>query len=814
MIFKTLQMENIRSYEKEKIDFPSGTSLFEGDVGSGKSTILMAMEFALFGLGNQRGDALLRKGSKKGSVFLSFNVEEKEYQIKRTLVRGNNDSVRQDKAFLSADGRKVQLSPSEIKERILDILNFKEPPNPRAQSVIYRYAVYTPQEEMKFILAQKPDTRLETLRKAFGIEDYKTAADNAKLISNGIKDKINYLSGQVSDLEQKKASLIELNRKLTDNNRVLALSTEKRAELESALSKYREKLVNLKEIEFRLRQVENEIPHLEKQIKDRDDLITRYQDEIQETEIENQEKFRLEMDELEKIEKPTSISPEELKEKIKLIKEAVQNRKELFTTLKLLKENKAVIKEKLEDWKDKTRDDFIKENQELTQKLRESRDLLSQHQKEVNLILKKIYKLEGQLDDINNKLENLDELGEICPICGSPLDDAHKKDLKEERERESRKLNSEIKVLNEVKKKGEEQIEDDNTLIEQIRNELSNYKSIIDKFDELDGVNSRINRVEGNISNIDDMLSLNIQEDNDFGNFDQYIQHLEDLQEKLNKYFEAQKSLESIRYQYNKNIEKIERKKSEIETLTDKIKQLDVNLTKSKEIIKQLPEIDRKLVEVQSLHDSTDEEYRGVNDKVVETQTLVKRLTEDVHQLDKEIKEKETLHNRLEVLKNYHSWLTDYLIPTLSVIEKHVMQNIHLDFDENFKNWFNLLIDDPSKTGKIDEEFTPIIEQDGFQQEINYLSGGEKTSVALAYRLALNNIVQKVSTGMKSNLLIMDEPTDGFSKEQLFKIRDILNELNYPQIIIVSHERELESFADNIFQIEKIDGVSEVSKVN
>jgi exonuclease SbcC len=708
----------------------------------------------------------------------------------------------------------VQLSPSEIKERILDILNFKEPPNPRAQSVIYRYAVYTPQEEMKFILAQKPDTRLETLRKAFGIEDYKTAADNAKLISNGIKDKINYLSGQVSDLEQKKASLIELNRKLTDNNRVLALSTEKRAELESALSKYREKLVNLKEIEFRLRQVENEIPHLEKQIKDRDDLITRYQDEIQETEIENQEKFRLEMDELEKIEKPTSISPEELKEKIKLIKEAVQNRKELFTTLKLLKENKAVIKEKLEDWKDKTRDDFIKENQELTQKLRESRDLLSQHQKEVNLILKKIYKLEGQLDDINNKLENLDELGEICPICGSPLDDAHKKDLKEERERESRKLNSEIKVLNEVKKKGEEQIEDDNTLIEQIRNELSNYKSIIDKFDELDGVNSRINRVEGNISNIDDMLSLNIQEDNDFGNFDQYIQHLEDLQEKLNKYFEAQKSLESIRYQYNKNIEKIERKKSEIETLTDKIKQLDVNLTKSKEIIKQLPEIDRKLVEVQSLHDSTDEEYRGVNDKVVETQTLVKRLTEDVHQLDKEIKEKETLHNRLEVLKNYHSWLTDYLIPTLSVIEKHVMQNIHLDFDENFKNWFNLLIDDPSKTGKIDEEFTPIIEQDGFQQEINYLSGGEKTSVALAYRLALNNIVQKVSTGMKSNLLIMDEPTDGFSKEQLFKIRDILNELNYPQIIIVSHERELESFADNIFQIEKIDGVSEVSKVN
>ncbi len=154
MIFNTLRMENIRSYEEEKIDFPSGTSLFEGDVGSGKSTILMAMEFALFGLGNQKGDALLRKGSKKGSVFLSFTVEGEEYQIKRTLIRNKKGSVTQDKAFLSAAGRKMQLSPSEVKERILDILNFKEPPNPRAQSVIYRYAVYTPQEEI-IILIQK-----------------------------------------------------------------------------------------------------------------------------------------------------------------------------------------------------------------------------------------------------------------------------------------------------------------------------------------------------------------------------------------------------------------------------------------------------------------------------------------------------------------------------------------------------------------------------------------------------------------------------------------------------------------------------------
>jgi exonuclease SbcC len=56
--------------------------------------------------------------------------------------------------------------------------------------------------------------------------------------------------------------------------------------------------------------------------------------------------------------------------------------------------------------------------------------------------------------------------------------------------------------------------------------------------------------------------------------------------------------------------------------------------------------------------------------------------------------------------------------------------------------------------------------------------------------------------------LILDEPTDGFSKEQLYKIRDILEELKCPQVILVSHEKELEGFADHIFRVQKSDGVS------
>ncbi len=65
-------------------------------------------------------------------------------------------------------------------------------------------------------------------------------------------------------------------------------------------------------------------------------------------------------------------------------------------------------------------------------------------------------------------------------------------------------------------------------VIEQIKYELTNHKSIIEKFNELDDIESKINR-EGDISNIDETLSLNWK--TSFRNFDQYIEHLEELRE-------------------------------------------------------------------------------------------------------------------------------------------------------------------------------------------------------------------------------------------------------------------------------------------
>src|SRR5579863_2892079 len=129
MIVKSLQMEGIRSYKKAKVEFPMGKTLFEGDIGSGKSTILMAIEFALFGLGSARASSLLRVGEARGSVELEFETGGKEYSVKRVLAR-KGTSVQQVEGKLKGPDGEKDYPATEMKERILEILNFREPPQP------------------------------------------------------------------------------------------------------------------------------------------------------------------------------------------------------------------------------------------------------------------------------------------------------------------------------------------------------------------------------------------------------------------------------------------------------------------------------------------------------------------------------------------------------------------------------------------------------------------------------------------------------------------------------------------------------------
>ena len=180
--------------------------------------------------------------------------------------------------------------------------------------------------------------------------------------------------------------------------------------------------------------------------------------------------------------------------------------------------------------------------------------------------------------------------------------------------------------------------------------------------------------------------------------------------------------------------------------------------------------------------------------------------------VEKEIEEKQKAKEKIAHLAQLSNWIDEMFLNLMSTMEKHVMVSIHSQFNDLFRNWFDILIEDEAINVRVDDEFTPIIEQNGYETYIENLSGGEKTSVALAYRLALNKVVNDIVAEIKTkDIIMLDEPTDGFSTEQLDKVRDVLTQLNMKQVIIVSHESKIEGFVENIIRVQKQDGVSVVA---
>jgi exonuclease SbcC len=267
MLLRKITLNNIRSYKEDTvIEIPEGTILFQGDIGCGKSTILSAIEFALFGLGDIDGNNLLRSGEKKGSVLLDFQVNNKNYQIFRSIIR-HNKKVAQNAGYIVAEDVTTTYSVSEMKSKILKIININEKAQTRTTSVIYRFAIFTPQEMMKQILSEMPEKRVEILRRAFNIEEYSTVRRNAEMFLGWTNGEIRVISEITKDLYERDTLLHELNQRVSFLTTEVEKGQVKISELDKKTKELNAKIDTLKPRQVLVLQLQVSIPHLNNTIE-------------------------------------------------------------------------------------------------------------------------------------------------------------------------------------------------------------------------------------------------------------------------------------------------------------------------------------------------------------------------------------------------------------------------------------------------------------------------------------------------------------------------------------------------------------------
>ncbi|MCV0366337.1 MAG: SMC family ATPase [Nitrosopumilus sp.] len=806
MILNSIIIDNIRSYEHEEVEFPRGISLFEGDIGSGKSTVLMAIEFALFGLGSQKAEALLSKKYDSGSVILDFSVDGERYEIKRTLMR-KKSAINQDpkNSWIKIANEKELLSPSELKQRVLQILKFNEPADPKAESKIFRYAIFTPQEAMKEVLFDSAK-RLETIRKAFGIEDYSIAHSNARELLSEIKTKAAVLQVKFSDISELESQINESKKMISEINEEISKKQNESKNLQSQEEKNNDELRNLRAKNNAKIKLESRKENLEEKIESGKERIENIEKDFESFEIElknNNEK----MEKLIEIKKPnTTKSIAELTSEIKKFQETNNDLIKLESEKDSITSDIARLKESLGDKInsdkesiEKTLDDLVQEKESLEKFAAEIKEKLDQVKDS------RVHK-ETLKNSLEKEISKFAALGNACPTCKQEITESHHHGLVDEKKKEVDALTLELQSITDSFFESNSKSKEIQTKIESYEQEIQQIQRILPGIEEYHRKTALISQIEAKINRLKENFS-GFEGNNP-------VEHLTEIKDSLVIYENATEQIKQI-VEAKQKVEKlISNYQREIELTESQITQRESELKEIQLELESFGNLDKEISGKEEELDSLRNEISKISSTIAASQEKSNNETQKIEQNKLKVNESKKWEVRYKKFVQFQEWLEVFFIPTISQIEKQVLLSILQNFNETYSRWYSILVEDPTKESRIDENFTPIVNQDGYDQEVGFLSGGEKTSIALAYRLTLNSLMRKETESMKSNLLILDEPTDGFSKNQLGKVRELLDELKSEQIVLVSHEKELEGYVDNIFQISKSNGISKIVRMN
>ena len=840
MQLRRVAVTNVRSYESGRVDVPPGTTLLVGDVGAGKTSLLYAIEMALFGTAEVDAAYLVRHGAGHAEVAVVFEDDAHRYEVRRRfrrVRRKGKETFEPEKTGFSVDGASTAYSVTELKQRVIELLGFPDNPNPQAHSDLWRWAVYVPQERMREILAAKPQDRLETVRKALGVERYRIAAENAAELASDLR--------RSAEARRREADLLrhfdEEFAEWTERGDALRAQRPgllvERDRAHDAVGRARQ---GLAEIEGRIREKDadaRERTTLERERHDaaeRVDALGRHRaDRSAELARRDEEAARAEALAAELEAARAELGRAEgalagLRTAADRSAGALRRLAEARTHLA----HAAARGAEAEAERTRGRAERDRAREELGAALADgpakeppapTSETVAELEAAVERARADEARVLAELARAQAAARELDELLSAgrCPRCHQAVRpeefSGHRAEADAElrqRERERRAAGDRVQAL-EDRRRSRERYERARERWREAERRRTAARERVAAGDEAD------RRAEARVAEAAEALraaerevaGLAPQEAADdalkaeIARAEARRRELADAAERTGRALEraraAAEAARAIRGELGRTDLELRAAETVVTARAVRIAELDAALSTR-------PALEAERAEAEARARAAD---AALAERDAERARLDVRLDEAVRRVagaEQGRAERARLSAEAAATTVAATWVGKPFREALLRMEQRLLQHAQAAFERNFARYFQSLVDDPSLVACTDLAFTPAVAIDGEWTPAEALSGGERTSLALAFRLALAQVVRSMG-GLRLDTLLLDEPTDGFSPEQVLRMGELLDELALPQVVLVSHEAQLAAIADRVIRVEKRDGRSALS---
>ncbi|MCW4027392.1 MAG: AAA family ATPase, partial [Candidatus Bathyarchaeota archaeon] len=278
MKIRSIELENIRSHVRSLVDLSDGFSCLVGGLGTGKSSILYAIDFALFGEPMGRSyDYLLREGADTGRILLRFVKNGREYTIERAFKR-QAERISQDMEQLKLlEGEKLiaDMKGEAVAEQLRSVTGIDKD--------IFRELIWVRQEHLKDVLNIPSSQRQRRLDQLFGLSDYETSWSNLRSILRWYESEKSSLERDpdIVGIKDAEARYSEAAKDLVARESELEAVKIQLAEAEKGLSEASARLQELEEISRRNDQLQRETSRLEARMAGLDESLRRLLEETE-----------------------------------------------------------------------------------------------------------------------------------------------------------------------------------------------------------------------------------------------------------------------------------------------------------------------------------------------------------------------------------------------------------------------------------------------------------------------------------------------------------------------------------------------------
>ncbi len=420
-----VKLKNWKSHLDTDLRFGDGTNVLVGTMGAGKSAVLDAITYALFGtlppVQTRRirlEDLIMNRPNPmdRAEVEVGFLTPDgDEFTVKRVIERGKGTVLSE---LRKATGQLIE-SPSStrVSEVIRSLL--------KLDYDLFERAIYSEQNRLDYFLTLPRGKRMESIDELLGINKLELARKEIGSLANRVRDRTGERKGTISQLGQD-ASLVLLP---THEQEMKDMGLSKQ-ETQTKLQQIQPELEAVSSQLQQLRKTEQELARLESSSRELGGVISALDRQLEQIK--------------ERLGPAAGVALEELKRRVGDLERAcrgadarVSELNSNLTTSSLrvreLETRIGMIRERLEKLVSE-----IKRKSELSEELEKLRlqdltKLIEKLQLGSRSAGDELAASHARAQDLQQVMDELAAAGSTCPVCESPLEEAKKQQLLEGR---------------------------------------------------------------------------------------------------------------------------------------------------------------------------------------------------------------------------------------------------------------------------------------------------------------------------------------------------------------------------------------------